>query len=243
MRDFRSRLYDAYVTSGQANYSNDSDKIDLFKNQKYYINNTIKSHLSHLPKDAQIVDIACGNGSYVYFLQKAGFSNAFGFDISEEQIQLGRALGVKNIEVMDFNQFLADDNRSADVFLLMDILEHLERSELFSLLDELYLRLNKNGMLLIHIPNAEGIFGMRIRYGDLTHETSFTPKSMNQLLSTIGFKVIECFEDKPIRHGFVSFLRRVMWDILTIPSRLLLAAETGSLKFILSQNMLVLAKK
>lgn len=243
MNNFKDRLYRAYVTSGQANYSFGSNKRNIFSNREHYIKRIIDTHLSSTSKNARIVDIACGNGSFVHFLQKSGFSNVFGFDISAEQIQVGQALGISNIQVMDFNQFLADANQKADVFVLMDILEHLDRDEIFTLLDELLLRLNDDGMLLIHVPNAEGIFGMRVRYGDLTHEISFTTKSMSQLLNTIGFRSVNCFEDKPVIHGFKSFIRRILWTVFTLPIRLIFIAETGNSSILLSQNMVVKAVK
>jgi hypothetical protein len=126
---------------------------------------------------------------------------------------------------------------------MMDILEHLTKQELFECLDMVSQSLNTNGMVVIHVPNAEGLFGMRIRYGDMTHENCFTQQSIKQLLNVCGFKTIECFEDKPVIHGAKSFVRYILWKVLTFPFRLILLAETGSFNSILSQNMLVVAKK
>jgi len=125
----------------------------------------------------------------------------------------------------------------------MDILEHLEKGELLALLDQVYASLRSDGIVIIHVPNAEGLFGMRIRYGDLTHENCFTPRSIEQALNACSFHHVVCFEDKPIIHGAKSLLRRIIWELLTAPPRLLLAAETGSTRSILSQNMLVIAGK
>jgi hypothetical protein len=44
-------------------------------------------------------------------------------------------------------------------------------------------------------------------------------------------------------HGLKSFFRRLLWDVLTILPRLLLTAETGQRRSVLSQNMLVVARK
>ena len=84
---------------------------------------------------------------------------------------------------------------------------------------------------------------MRIRYGDLTHENCFTPKSIRQALRSSGFTEVQCFEDKPIIHGLKSLIRRMFWDVMTIFPRLLLIAETGQPGTILSQNFLVVAHK
>ena len=125
----------------------------------------------------------------------------------------------------------------------MDVLEHLEKNEMFELLDKAFAKLNDNGALIIHVPNADGVNGMRIRYGDLTHETCFNPSSLTQLLSACGFKNIRFYEDKPIVHGFKSLIRSLLWKLLTAAPRLLLLIETGTSNHILSQNILVVARK
>ena len=127
--------------------------------------------------------------------------------------------------------------------LLIDVIEHLTRQELFDTLEEVYRILKPGGRCIAHVPNAEGLYGMRIRYGDLTHESAFTPKSAQQLFTTLGFRSVECFEDKPVMHNLKSLVRRIIWDVFTIIPRLLLTAETGETKFVLSQNMLMVAVK
>jgi hypothetical protein len=69
---------------------------------------------------------------------------------------------------------------------------------------------------------------------------------MEQLLRTIGFEEIKCFEDKPIPHSLFSSLRRMIWEVVTIGQVITIGAETGNIKrkdYILSQNMLAIARK
>ncbi len=106
-----------------------------------------------------------------------------------EQVELAHRLGVPEVKHGDLNSCLEHaDSASVDVVLLMDVLEHLTRQELFDTLDEVYRILRPGGRCIAHVPNAEGLFGMRIRYGDLTHEMAFTPESAQQLFTTIGFR-------------------------------------------------------
>ena len=85
---------------------------------------------------------------------------------------------------------------------------------------------------------------MRIRYGDLTHERAFSPKSIQQLLRTTGFTNVSIFEDKPIVHGIPSLARRMLWEItILIPKLLLLVESPGTESLALSQNILVTAAK
>ncbi len=177
-------------------------------------------------------------------MKQAGYQQVQGIDVSAEQVALAHRLGIPEVQQDDLNSFLeCTPMGSIDVVLLMDVLEHLTRQELFDTLDEVYRILKPGGRCIAHVPNAEGLFGMRIRYGDLTHEMAFTPKSAHQLFVTIGFGEVTSHEDRPVIHNLKSFVRRVIWDVLTLPFRLLLTAETGQTSFVLSQNMLIVADK
>ena len=241
MKDWKQRLYDSYISSGQAG-GHILRKHGLDIKQYPYLSHLIKKYLPS-QKDVAILDLACGHGSLVYCLKQLGYSNVQGVDISAEQVGLAHELGMTEIKCQDIKEYLVNKNDTFDVIFLMDILEHFNKQELFSYLDIVCQSLRQNGMVVIHVPNAEGIFGMRIRYGDLTHENCFTPQSMSQALTTCGFNGIVCFEDKPIAHGLKSFIRLILWEVLSLPYRLLLIAETGNAKMIFSQNMLVTAKK
>ena len=111
----------------------------------------------------------------------------------------------------------------------MDVLEHFQRQQLFDTLDEVLRVLRPGGKCIAHVPNGTGLYGMRIRCGDLTHELAFTRRSAQQLFSTIGFRDTQCFEDRPVVHGPVSALRSFVWLLGTLPARLLMAAEQGAL--------------
>jgi hypothetical protein len=108
-------------------------------------------------------------------------------------------------------------------------------------LDGAFGALRPGGRVVIHVPNAEGLHGMRVRYGDLTHEQAFTPASIRQALTLCGFTNVRCFEDRPVMHGLKSALRAAFWRLSTLQARLQLLAETGVGGHILSQNMLVVA--
>lgn len=241
MNDWKHRLYDNYVSTGQAG-ANVNPQTGLNVGDYPYISSLIQQHLPS-KKDMAILDLACGHGALIYCLKHHGYSNLSGVDISAQQVKLAHELGLTEIKCQDIQDFLADKVNAFDVIFLMDILEHLTKQELFDCLDSVNKSLSADGMLVIHVPNAEGIFGMRIRYGDLTHENCFTPQSISQALNACGIHKIDCFEDKPVIHGIKSFVRYVLWMLLTVPFRLLLAAETGVVKSVLSQNMLVIARK
>jgi 2-polyprenyl-3-methyl-5-hydroxy-6-metoxy-1,4-benzoquinol methylase len=241
---WKTRLYDAYVSSGQAGHQDQSIKAeDLFRPREAYIGHLIARYLPQT-RDSRIIDLGCGHGAFLYFLSRAGYTRIEGVDTSPQQIELAHRLGIAQAEHGDVGEFLArHGDSSLDAVLLMDVIEHLEPQVLFDLLDAVNRVLVPGGICLVHVPNAEGLYGMRVRYGDFTHLLAFTAKSANQIFRTLGFSKIETYEDKPVVHGAKSIVRRVLWDCLTLQHRLLLLAETGSGGAILSQNILIRATK
>lgn len=43
-------------------------------------------------RNARIIDLGCGNGGFVYWLQKNGYQNVEGIDISEEQVEVAKKI-------------------------------------------------------------------------------------------------------------------------------------------------------
>lgn len=242
MQKWKQKLYQSYVSTGQSTAETQGGINSSKKNDPYF-NWLIKKTLG--PKTSiKILDLACGDGSLLHALAALGFQNAIGVDISEEQISIAQKSWLKNVICDEAAHFLdAHPNKTFDVIFMMDILEHLSREEMMDLLQKVHNRLESGGKLIIQVPNATGIFGMNTFFGDLTHEFAFTKKSISQLLSFCKFEIESVGEIKPIIHGITSLVRRIIWNIGTLHYRILLAAESGHFGHILSQNMLVIARK
>jgi 2-polyprenyl-3-methyl-5-hydroxy-6-metoxy-1,4-benzoquinol methylase len=245
MENYKQRLYDQYVSTGQASPGSAtvSGQADgLFRGQAPYMEKRIRPHLPD-DRKAPILDLGCGHGTHIYFLKKWGFTKIVGIDTSAEQVALAHQLGLTEVRLGDVRDVPATQKGQVGAVLLIDVIEHLTLDVTFDILTNVYDLLTAGGRLILHVPNAEGLFGMRIRYGDLTHETAFTPTSIRQLLKSVGFVKFDCYEDKPVIYNLKSVFRRLIWEFGTFSTRLLLMAETGQTNFILSQNMLVVAEK
>ena len=237
MSDWRRRLYDRYVSSEQGGMSASSG----YRSEAPFLSHIIAQHVP-ADRNIRILDLGCGAGGMIYWLKKAGYLNTSGVNSSPEMVEAAAKAGVENVKLGDlqFELKRVIDN-SIDVVIVIDVLEHMDRKSLFEVCEDIFRVLKPCGRIVVHVPNAEGIFGSRIRYGDLTHELAFTSSSIRQLLKTIGFNQIQCYEDKPIPHGLRSGIRYLLWEIGTIPFRVLYTAETGTVKCILSQNLLAIA--
>jgi SAM-dependent methyltransferase len=247
MSSWKSRIYDSYIPKEQLSSAEENIKFAspgrFFAGREQRVRRVISRHLPP-NRDIRVLDLGCGHGAYLYFLRAAGYKNITGVDVSPQQVDVAHKLGIKEAECCEILRYLEETKPdSVDVVLLIDVLEHLTREELFTLLDQVHRVLRPGGTCVAHVPNAEGIFGMRVRFGDLTHENAFSPSSVRQLYQTLGFFDTHCFEDEPEMHGLTSFFRYLVWKVGTLPHRLLLAAETGESNLILSQNMLTTARK
>jgi 2-polyprenyl-3-methyl-5-hydroxy-6-metoxy-1,4-benzoquinol methylase len=236
--DWKSSFYKAYVSSGQA-MSKGATASEVFRTRIGYANYVIAKHL---PQDrtVRVADLACGSGHWLYALELAGYRNVAGIDVSEEQISEAHRLGITSATCSTLEAYLeSQGEESIDVVLAIDIFEHMTRGELMNILHSIRRVLKPGGRCIAHVPNAEGIFGMQVRFGDFTHELAFTKRSASQIFRVAGFRQVQCFEDKPLVRGIKSFVRRVIWDVFTIPRRLLLLAEVGVPGAILSRNMVI----
>ncbi len=243
--NWEHRVYERYVSLG--NLAAKPDPNLLYGQNRPYVEKIIRDHFP-TPKSLRILELACGPAPVLFLLKQRGYSNLVGIDTSPEQVALAHAVGLeKEVLQGDMLEFLnATELEEYDIIILFDILEHFDRIEQLDVLDKVFARLKPNGKCIMHVPNAEGCFGGRVLYSDITHKSAFTRRSMEQMLRTIGFEEIWCFEDKPISHGLFSIIRRTIWEVVTMGQVIALGAETGNIRrnnYILSQNMLAVAQK
>ncbi len=142
-----------------------------------------------VPKSTPVLDIACGSGQFLYFLRKQGFTDLVGIDIDRTQVEIGRALDLDCLCV-PASEFLADGTKPFGVVAMLDILEHFTREELFPIMEAVVSRMAPGGRLIVSVPNADSPHGLRSTYADITHEISFTPTSLSELLFCHGLKVV-----------------------------------------------------
>jgi SAM-dependent methyltransferase len=236
MESWKAGLFDRYLSTGQAPAP---AAVPVPQGQPY-LRRMIARHVPPGP-GLRIADLGCGSGALVWCLRAAGYANVVGVDISGEQVAAARRLGIEGIAHGDLFEFLAPRRSTFDVVFLMDVIEHLAKPQICALLAAVRAALHPGGRVIIHAPNGAGPNGMRILYGDFTHETGFTDQSVRQILRAAGFEHIEVHEDAPTLHNAKGMLRFFLWHLLTLPRRLLLFAETGVLRHVLSQNLLVVA--
>jgi 2-polyprenyl-3-methyl-5-hydroxy-6-metoxy-1,4-benzoquinol methylase len=240
---YRTRIYNAYLTGRQNALA--PTTLEGLKPRLPYLKKLVQRHF---PPDrkASILDLGCGYGALVHVAKQVGYSNIRGVDESPEQIAAAKALGIDDIQLVNVMDALSHEGSlSLDCVVCFDLLEHFTKDELIPLADAIYRVVKPRGQLILHTPNAESLFGLKILYGDLTHEMAFTRTSLSQLLFSSGFSQIHFYEDQPVAHGLKSASRLLLWKCFRSILRLYLAAETGDINrdAIFSLNLLAVARK
>ena len=155
------------------NYSSIESNVELFnelKKRRPFLNYIIKNYFP-INKSIKILDIGCGYGGLLYFAQKLGYKNSFGFDISLSQVKISKLLKINNIILSSFENYFKNNNNKYDLIVMLDVIEHLEKKKIKLYFDKIKNSLTSNGRIIIHTNNSVSPFFGNVRYGDSTHQT------------------------------------------------------------------------
>ena len=199
----------------------------------------------HLPadKNVRILDLGCGDGNSVYWLQKLGYKNASGVDLSIEQIEKGRSMGIENLQQADIIQYLSENKNEFDVIIAKDVIEHFTKDEVFEILQLINKNLKPGGRFIMQVPNGQGMFYTSVFYGDYTHEVAYTESSINQVILNTGFTSSKCYPTGPIPFNLTGTIRSILWKLMVWKLKFWKMVETGSPKGIFTQNIIAVIEK
>lgn len=141
-------------------------------------------------KDAEIVDIGCGQGGFLASLRDEGYSNLTGVDASHGCIPIIEKKGITGI-YGTLDAIPLPDNQ-IDVVTLSHVLEH--QYSLISAMNEIRRVLKPGGLLYIEVPNAiaydttanQEVFWLGLK----EHINHFTKGHLEYLLHQNGFSII-----------------------------------------------------
>lgn len=151
--------------------------------RRQILKNFIDCHIN-FPNDAKILDVGCGTGAEMAFLQQYG--EIYGVDTSEEMINVCKNRKLSNSIVVSANN-LPFKNEMFDLVTCLDTLEHIEAEK--RTIEEIYRVCKNNGHLVLTVPAGQYLFGpYDISAG---HYKRYSKRYTTKLLTENGFKIIK----------------------------------------------------
>lgn len=238
---YKSGLYDHYLThvmAYQREFTVDAFDRACVMFEKYF------SRFLPASKEARILDLGCGAGEFLYYLHKKGYKNTIGVDISSEMVEVAKSLGVHNVEIADATVYLKAHHSTFDLITAHDLIEHLGKTDILTLVTEMHRALVNGGTVLISTLNVASPFGMAVFGDDFTHQVALTPKSLAQVLRMAGFREVQVYPKRPYVHNIKSAIRCMLWKIIEQVIRAYLLVETGNIgSGVYTQTMFAIARK
>ena len=177
-----------------------------------------------LPRDktARILDIGCGDGKFLFFLQQKGYDEIEGLELSAQQANEARKRVKCPIHAVDDTiSFLQKAFNTYHMITMNDVLEHVPKEETVKFLKAVYDAIRPGGLAVINVPQVSGFASLFCRYNDFTHQTLFTEMSLKQVLFSAGFSNVKFIPQKwPLkwtpRHLAYRFARLLWYRILKL---------------------------
>lgn len=152
------------------------------------------------PSAKYILDVGCGTGSLGKELKKQDAKKIiYGITYSNTESEKASKF-LDKVFVEDINMFTPIFDAKFDVIIFSHILEHTYQPE--EILKKLYVFLNKNGLIIIALPNVL-YYKQRLQflkgrfkycaYGglmDITHYRFFDWQTAQDMINNVGLKII-----------------------------------------------------
>jgi 2-polyprenyl-3-methyl-5-hydroxy-6-metoxy-1,4-benzoquinol methylase len=210
-------LYSNYTRTSffQDGYDKSSLKIMRIYASAYFDIN-FSRHIK-APLDASIIEVGSGNVRYLARIKELGYTNLVGIDLSEDQVAFARnELELDCVFQAEANEWMKSKNECYDVIFCLDVMEHLELSDLIKLTKSFSCALKPGGKIIVQVPNSLSPFSP-VFHGDLTHKRAFTQSSLRQLFLHHGFSDVTVYESKIINGSWTTKARQLLYSIFLRP--------------------------
>lgn len=235
MDELSQFLYERYVSRFKAEGA--AGIQPLSPNNRRWLRWRLLPLLASVPRAGRILELGCGSGQLLGFLQAEGFTGCRGVDLCHEQVALARAGGIDAHQGDLFDE-LQNAAGQFDAILAIDVIEHISRDRMLEFGRLCRAALRPGGVLVVQTPNGEGLHAGHVIYGDLTHRTIFNESSLRQFLRGLDFAEITVREAGPVPVGITGIIRWTLWQVIRAAAIARIMVETGRRPRVLTQELL-----
>ena len=149
-----------------------------------------------------LLDVGCGGGGLLSFLESEGYTNLAGVDISPEAIAYCQKRGLTNVRQGNAEHISEFPSESFDVIVSSDVLEHLNDPD--AALSNWFSLLKKNGILILFVPAFMSLWSEHDVVSHHMHR--YTKKEIFRLVTGAHFK--------PLLLSYWNFIMFIPYTIL-----------------------------
>lgn len=148
-------------------------------------------HILDGAKIQSVLDLGCATGLLSAWLCRRGYPEVVGVDLNQPLVEVARRNVPAQFVVDDAAHYLATCGRTFDVIFLLDLLEHLPRPHVVDVLRRAREAIREGGFALVRVPNMNCFLAAGKFYGDWTHQTPFTERTLEHVALLAGFSRVE----------------------------------------------------
>ena len=130
-----------------------------------------------------VLEIGFGNGNFLNYCKNNNW-DVYGVEIIQELLDRATNAGFSVCDNID-----NISNKTFDLVVCFDVLEHIEQEEVTDFLKRIKNILNRNGSLIIRTPNGASPLGLTNQHGDTTHVNIVTATKMEYWSNSAGLEL------------------------------------------------------
>lgn len=157
--------------------------------------------LSQADASMSVLEIGCGTGIFLRYLEKKGYGRVVAVDTDEGLTEALTDLAVAQVHFGDVFYVVAEKlcHERFDRIALYDVIEHIEVGVLFDFMRKLRKLLKPGGKVVLRAPNVSSPWGVKMFFDSFDHVTPMTPGRVREMALATGYGVDGVFEQLPVK--------------------------------------------
>jgi 2-polyprenyl-3-methyl-5-hydroxy-6-metoxy-1,4-benzoquinol methylase len=162
-------------------------------------------------KDANIVDMPCGEGNILFYLHQSGYQRATGYEIDADRVTLACAMELRAIKANALEA--VQSLRNVDVFFCVDFIEHISKDAAIQFLLNVRESLSPGGRLILRTPVTDSPRETIHLHNDFTHKWGVNSEVWYTLAAATGFDLVAVIDERPTLDTLLHACMRAAFEV------------------------------
>ncbi len=170
----------------------------IHRGDRALVKRRLQPYLRYFEGCSNVLDIGCGHGEFLELMREKGIGG-YGVDIEEDAVQYCSDLELSAVRADGVEHLRSLPDDTLDGVLLSQVVEHLQPSELITLVGLAYRKMKPGGNIVIETPNPQCLLIFAsFFYADISHVQPIHPETTRFLLLSAGFRDVNIEFTNPV---------------------------------------------